>query len=258
MCLTRAGLGPKRVHLSLVRYGRMLYLLMKFLNADRAVGRFVRHVIGTLPPSTAVPVLSGPLRGCRWRVRAGVNSCWLGTYEPAKVRLFAEHVHDGDLVYDVGAHAGYYSLVAARRGGRTVAVEPHPVNADNLRTHARLNKADIRIVEGAVAAASGSAFLDVDDTGYQGRVADAGLAVTAIALDDLCDKFGTPDIVKMDIEGGELAALAPCRAFLSTTRSVFLATHGVAVRHACTDLLRARGFDVDTIGHPDELIATRL
>ncbi len=67
----------------------------------------------------------------------------LGTYEPHLQRAIRQYVATGDTVYDIGANIGYVSLSLAKRvgsGGRVVAFEPIPRNADLLRRNIEDNK----------------------------------------------------------------------------------------------------------------------
>ena len=49
-------------------------------------------------------------------------------------RLYAEFVHEGDLVFDVGAHVGDRIASFRRLGARVVAVEPQPAFASREST----------------------------------------------------------------------------------------------------------------------------
>ena len=52
-------------------------------------------------------------------------------YEAGTTRLFEQLVNPGDVVFDVGVHAGYYTRLAARLVGPTgsiYAFEPEPEN----------------------------------------------------------------------------------------------------------------------------------
>jgi hypothetical protein len=107
-----------------------------------------------LPRETVVPVIRGPLRGARWIAGSANHGFWLGTFEPGKLRAFCEAVRPGDVVYDVGAHVGLYTLLAARRvgpAGHVFAFEPSHRNLAHLHRHCTLNHAaNVRIVEAAV------------------------------------------------------------------------------------------------------------
>ena len=86
--------------------------------SNRSVaGRLLRLPLALIPPALAMPVLQGPLRGYRWIVGSSNHGCWLGSYEYAKQRLFAQMVRSGDVVFDVGANVGFYTLLAACRVG---------------------------------------------------------------------------------------------------------------------------------------------
>lgn len=60
-----------------------------------------------------VPVLQGSLRGRKWIVGSSNHGCWLGSYEWKKQRLFTRTVSSGDVVFDIGAHVGFYTLLAS-------------------------------------------------------------------------------------------------------------------------------------------------
>lgn len=107
------------------------------------LGRVLRAPLRLIPPGTVLPVLQGRLRGARWIVGAGTHGCWLGSYEYGKRRLFERLVRPGQVVWDVGANAGFYTLLASRLVGSTgsvVAIEPLPRNLSYLRRHLELNR----------------------------------------------------------------------------------------------------------------------
>jgi predicted RNA methylase len=89
-----------------------------------------------------MPILQGPGRGIRWIVGAGTHGCWLGSYESEKQAVVAEALGPGMVFYDLGANAGFYTLLAARAvlpGGEVIAFEPLPENISYLRRHVERN-----------------------------------------------------------------------------------------------------------------------
>src|SRR4051794_32366235 len=77
-------------------------------------------------------------------------------------RLFAMFVKPGDLVFDIGAHAGNRVRGFASLGCRVVALEPQPDFAQLLRrlfAHSPL----VEIVQAAAGAAAGRASLSISD-----------------------------------------------------------------------------------------------
>lgn len=233
------------------------------------IGRALRRTLAWIPPGTVVRVLQGEMRGTKWIVGSSVHGCWLGSYERDKQSAVAQRLHPGHVFYDVGANVGFYSLLASRRvrpGGIVHAFEPLPDNVSHLRRHLALNGADdVRVHAVALADVDGMARFALGDSSSEGKLrTDGGLVVQTARMDSLVHQgLEPPDVIKMDIEGGEVAALMGARETLGTHRPVLLvATHG-AEAHRCTlALLGELGYRVESLagGPPqsDELVATRL
>jgi len=217
-----------------------------------------------VPRDAQVPILQGPLRGKRWIVGAGVHGYWLGSYEWDKCRAFAAAVRPGAVVFDVGANVGYYTLLAAelvRPSGQVFAFEPLPRNAYYLRAHLEMNRATtVRVTQAAVADCTGDLFFQEAQEATMGHVSDRGsLRVPAVTLDELVQsqRAPLPDVIKMDIEGGELRALQGAVGTLTRGQPVvFLATHGPAVHRECCDLLTGLGYRVRPLAGAGALDAT--
>src|SRR5437764_1145672 len=63
-------------------------------------------------------------------------------YEPAITMLLASDLTEGDVFVDVGAHIGYFTILAAGLVGSTgkvLAFEPEPTNYEQLLRHIKLN-----------------------------------------------------------------------------------------------------------------------
>jgi FkbM family methyltransferase len=242
---------------------------MDFSSVPRSglLGRVLRWPLRLLPPTQVVPILQGPLRGRRWIVGSATHGCWLGSYELAKQRVFTRLVVPGDVVYDVGAHVGFYTLLAAQcvgPRGQVVAFEPELRNLGYLRRHLELNRVtNVEVVEAAVAAASGWGNFRPGLSPSMGRLASAGATrVPTVALDVLVDEgLPAPGVVKMDIEGGEAEALLGARRVLTAHHPrLLVATHGREQHQACCALLAEIGYDLRSCdGRPvdrtDELFA---
>lgn len=66
-----------------------------------------------------------------------------GWYEPAVTELSRHLVKEGMTVIDVGANAGWYTLLAAKRvgkAGRVTSFEPEPTNFSPLNGSVELNQ----------------------------------------------------------------------------------------------------------------------
>ena len=238
--------------------------------SDRTlVGRLLRSPLALLPTGMRMPVLQGPLRGKTWIVGSHTHGCWLGSYELEKQRLFCSSVKPGTVIYDVGANAGFYSMlgsVLTGARGRVIAFEPAPRNLAFLREHVRLNAlGNVSILDLAVAERPGTASFKSGSSGATGSLAAGGdLAVRTSSLDSLVEScvIPPPDLIKMDIEGGELAAIRGAKTVLRQHRpTLLLATHGPEIHRACLTELQALDYQLSSlkgqsIFETDELLAT--
>jgi len=85
--------------------GRKVLDLSRY-SPESLVGRALRLPLRAIPKGLAMPILQGPARRLRWVVGAGLHGNWLGMYESEKVQTFAALLREGDVVYNIGAHAG--------------------------------------------------------------------------------------------------------------------------------------------------------
>ena len=219
------------------------------------LGRIVRRLFRLVPRRPVETIRSGSLKGRRWIVASGVHGYWLGTYEPAMQRVIERSVARGGVFYDVGAHAGYFSLLASRvvgAAGRVVAFEPDAGNLRHLREHIRLNDAgNVTVIEAAVADASGSARFAAPSSNFEGTLSRAGaLSVNMVTVDGLVESgaLPAPTYVKIDVEGAEFRVLRGARRTLRTASpTIFLAVHSPAAQRLCLDALATLRYEVRPI-----------
>jgi FkbM family methyltransferase len=145
----------------------------------------------------------------------------LGTYEVEKRRVFETTIEANSIVFDVGAHVGFYTLLASTLVGPTgkvVAFEPLPGNLQLLRRHLLMNHIDnVTVVDAAVSDRSAVALFEEGSNSSMGRISPTGaIHVNTVALDDLvCSgKLPIPDYIKMDVEGTEMTALSGAKSVL--------------------------------------------
>ena len=152
-----------------------------------------------------------------------------GVWEPYVTQVFEKYAGGKNLVLDIGAHIGYYSLVGSLRvgkQGRVIAFEPSEYNAGLLRNTLGENGiTNVKVEQKAVGARTGEGkiFLDVENRG-DNRTYDCGelrqtRRVKIVALDDYFLRYkGVIDLVKIDIQGYELQALRGMMGLLSKKR----------------------------------------
>jgi len=150
-------------------------------------------------------------------------------FEEGARAFVREFLQPGMTMLDVGAHVGLYSLIAARKvgpSGRVIAFEPSPRERRALRWNRKLNRCTRLQVEPlAVGAQDGTAVLFVSrgfDRGtnsLRGTASNAGLSlrVRVTSLDEYLTSHGVSrvDLLKIDVEGGELDAFAGAARLLS-------------------------------------------
>src|SRR5258708_40084915 len=106
------------------------------------IGRALRLPLRLLPAGMVVPVVQGPLRGMYWVVGSYNHGCWLGSYEQPAQQIFRKLIHEGSVVYDIGANVGFFTLLASKlsgRSGKVYAFEPVSQNRQMLQSHLELN-----------------------------------------------------------------------------------------------------------------------
>lgn len=245
-----AGWLPAPVKQALYRLGPVSAALRRALNRAAPAG------------ITVVEIAGGDSRGLRMALDLqSEKDYWLGTYEVELQAAIREWVQPGWTAYDLGANIGYISLLLARAvgpQGHVLAVEALPGNVIRLLQNVDLNGLD-RIVEVLSAAVNDRPapvrFL-VGPSGGTGKAAgsagrefayDQVLDVSGITLDEEIYTRGRPqpDVVKMDLEGGELLALPGMRRLLVEGRPLlFMELHGQEAASAAWDALTASGYRI--------------
>jgi FkbM family methyltransferase len=192
----------------------------------------------------------------------------LGTYEVEKRRVFEATIQENTVVFDIGAHVGFYTLLASTLvgpRGKVVAFEPLPANLQLLQHHLRLNHIDnVTVVDAAVSDRSGVALFDEGSNSSMGRLSPTGaIQVRTAALDDLVGngRLPVPHYIKMDVERTEMLALSGAKSILERFHpTLFLAVHTTEINRQCCSFLRALDYHLTAIDGAavedcDELLA---
>ena len=186
----------------------------------------------------------------------------LGTHAAAP-RSFAERIHSGYTVYDIGANNGQMSLIFSAlvgASGRVLSLEPSPGEYAQLLQNLRLNAiSNVRCLEAAAADASSSvAFEYSADRPTQGKLASVEptyrlpdperLVVRCVTLDSLLAETAPPNVVKIDVEGAAAAVLRGSRQIIREFSPAFyLELHGPEEQAGVRDELVGKGYVAETI-----------
>jgi FkbM family methyltransferase len=166
-------------------------------------------------------IAAGPAAGLWFNAGPGDVDFNLGRYERPVQAALVEHLRPGDTFYDVGANLGFFTMLAARLvgpSGRVYAFEPVPENAAAVRHNARLNDfGQVTVLEKAVADAAGRG--ELRQAHHAGGSALSTVApppdvkgiipVEIVTIDGLVTggTCAPPSLVKIDVEGAEMAVL---------------------------------------------------
>jgi FkbM family methyltransferase len=203
----------------------------------------------------------------------------VGAWDPGGTAFIGRHVKPGMTVLDVGAHVGYHACHAGRLAGPTglvLAFEPDPRNFELLLANVwRNGLGNVVCFPWAVSDTTGFARLyrSPTNTGDHRLHDDGGRAsvpVRTVALDGTLVVRPPVHVVKVDVQGGERAALAGMATLLAASPTVHLTLefwpYGIARlgedAHETLDFYRSLGFElqVRTLGDaearslPDEEI----
>lgn len=136
-------------------------------------------------------------------------------------------INKADVVIDVGANTGFYAILAAHRGKKTIAVEPDRGNLIILNQNIRQNTVThlVEVFEGILSEKPGLSILYGDgdmastNANWQGVSKYFRTRVIATTLDQLIgEKWKNKNLlVKIDVEGAELQVLLGAKSILNRT-----------------------------------------
>ncbi len=151
------------------------------------------------------------------------------TWNADEYTAFRTAVKSGDVVLEAGANVGAYTLLFGQwvgAAGRVCAFEPDPSAFDGLEQHLSINNLSDRVTAVAAAITDGQqdriALVLGESSGISrmaGAVDGSGSRVTdvpALSIDAFCGTHRlTPQVIKIDVEGAELAVLRGARTTIA-------------------------------------------
>jgi FkbM family methyltransferase len=177
---------------------------------------------------------------------------------------------EGDIVVDIGAHMGRYTIPSAKSvgvSGKVIAVEAHPYNFGILQHNLKLNKlTNVSALNSAVYSKKANLKLYLPDedlgytmhhsvmtnylsTKYNNEIERKYIEVEADTLDNLLKSSGitTVNWIKIDVEGAEYEVLKGAKEILSTNKpiSILVEVHGKETYGPTIELLRSSNFNIE-------------
>jgi FkbM family methyltransferase len=228
------------------------------------VTRLIRGTLNKAAPQglTEVTIAAGILEGLRFKLDMQTEKdYWLGTYEPEFQAALEELVPPGALIYELGANVGYTSLClgkAVGSEGKVFCFEALPENQERLRENLALNPdlSQFTVVPLAVADKPGEVQFLVHASDDMGKVVGSAgreakyqdtITIQATSLDDYVYNQGNPppEVIKMDIEGGEILALPGMKRVLAQAKPLMLVElHGPESAQAAWEALTRNGYSI--------------
>ncbi len=208
---------------------------------------FVRRWLDPMTERIPVPVMGGVNRG-RWWSLVSAGGYATGRRAREQMAVFRELISPGDVVWDVGAHHGYVTLLAAARvqpDGWVYAFEPGRKNRRILERHVRWNRLrNVSVQECALASYDGVTRFGGGTTSKM-HALGAGEEEVAVRTGEALVRSGVvpaPTFAKLDVEGAEADVLAGALPILPARVVMLVAIHSAAADEECTALLEAHGF----------------
>lgn len=211
--------------------------------------------------------------GSKYLLRAGSNDRNIFNeimvhklYNPAGFEI-----KNGDVVVDIGAHIGIFSIFASKNAIKVYSFEPFPENFHLLCENIRANqKKNIMTMNKAVSLVSGkrNLFVDIENRGGHSFYSNVGrkkshILVETISLEDFFtqQQITKVDFLKMDCEGEEYEILFNCPSdLLSKIKKISMEYHyiGYVYNFATLELfLKKNGFKVKALKRISMLYAWR-
>lgn len=202
----------------------------------------------------------GASKGTKWINSKEIPNYWSGVYEKEIANEFLNYAKKSDIIYDFGAHAGFYTIISSKhvkKNGKVYAFEPLPKNFEFLKRHIEINAAQNVIafdyaisdrggtVEFSNTANNVANTFKKESSTYQNS---KKITVRTISIDELVANGIAlpPDLIKMDIEGAEFEGLLGGKMVISEYHPViFLSTHNCHIKgihKKCIDFLTKLGY----------------
>lgn len=174
--------------------------------------------------------------------RANINfrydmAYYLGKHEPVLWPYYRDYVKPGTRCFDVGMYRGWDALVFAHLSGEeVVSFDSNPESLAYTRKFLEPSEVQTQLVHAYV---------------NQGQ--DGGLTLDAAA-----QRYGTPDFIKIDVEGAEEEVLRGAEGILTDRKpSLVIEVHALDIEERCIELLGEYGYACDVIDRPTGVMTER-
>jgi len=246
----------------------------------RLIIRVMRSFGKTAAVTETVAVTNGTLRGAY--LKLDPTGSWqqqmlLGTYDQEIFSYLEQTDWKGKVLYDIGAHIGYHTLMFARYSGpqgKVVAFEPNPTNVARIEDNLALNPdlGNHITIKTCALSDQGGTTTFVSSADIESGISSGGFVerastlweksdyiektgftkseVTVSTIDDLVENSLTPapDLLKIDVEGAEGLVLAGGIKTIKTHRPLIIVEcHSINATYETMRLLADLGYQTEVL-----------
>ena len=160
-----------------------------------------------------------------------------GVYGELDTKIIREEIHEGDIVIDVGANIGYYTLIFAQlvgSSGKVFAFEPESKNFEILKKNIEINNYPNIVAEQKIVSdKSGIVKLFIAEHGIVGhrinqeKSSQKFIEVESIILDNYIKKLNLDNkinFIKIDVEGSEPKVLEGAKEIMQKSNQLKIFT----------------------------------
>ena len=250
----------------------------RFLGRITILRSFVNAIIKRfLYNGRIITIPFGPLSKFKWVCNQD-HQFWmpLGVYEKETTHWLMNKIKPGNVFFDIGSNAGYFSLLGSKcvgELGKVISFEPIKSNCNTIKAHLVANKLNNVIIENlAVSKDTGKCSFKIENNNANTHMESITLnhqvsnhistiEVGTICLDDYITSTGiAPDVIKVDVEGAEKLVLEGSAKFLKDFDADWIiSTHSEDLYKKCEYIMKKNGYEVNSLfGFHHELICKKI
>ena len=162
--------------------------------------------------------------------------------EPKKLNMIEDFVSLNDIIFDIGANIGIYTLIFSKYAKKVYAFEPLPRNYYYLQRTLNINGVEnVHIINKAISDRTRTLYFEKGDSWATGSISNEGeIKISSITLDNFCDSNKiSPDFLKIDVEGAEYSVLKGAKNILSKNKpGILIEIHGTDTKIKCFEYLK--------------------
>lgn len=209
----------------------------------------------------------GDLRfSCSLSRHMGAQIFWRGSYSGEQLAVLGPLLNEKSVFFDIGANQGEFTVFAAKRCAQVYAFEPVPENMERLQRNVQLNAfVNVVALQKGLSDVEGSLpIFSTADGCNEGiptlyRTEEKSRSIGTIGLTTVdtfvkANGIARVDVLKVDVEGAELAILKGAQETIETHRPTMLlefnadtcSAAGYTIGHL-VDWLTSRGYKLQLI-----------